>query len=610
MQRLKITVACESCRKRKNKCSGTAPCTTCYKNGLLCEFRTHRQRRGPRPRVREASGQAPSPPFPSAEIELPRTEPIGENDEGIELATWSSCRDDLRAIVDVADLQAQMGRTTSEDTIVDTLCHLVEIFWSHVHNQQWPILDPRTIYQTIKSRQCPQYLCLAMCAASHRFSSHQTLREKDGLRTMDKLLAAMSRQHVYRLGTFNIELVQTLCVLILYEAAVGRGNHAWADTAFARGAIDVILNSPNNAKSLHDLETPNTFLIAHQHLLSLGHSGLSDTFTTSSRLSKCDELSTPSTRLLGILLKVHGYSEFDSADGQSTPWKAKSTFQNLWRELETFRLRNPADVKPIDSLFDETNTAANILAISVLSSLEWHCAVIILHRHLLAHVSNLAASTANIKTLETLRTANSDPTTTPTHAIPEPPFALLDAFDEGEESTSVRRDGLANNRTVQVSSIEESLNVPANRIQNKDERGLLHDYQCMLDEDLEDSASPLHVEELGTMRQSFRHNPDRSLEASDYSEMSDNDRLPAATHVAPVTTDATAVTLTSTNHFISSLPPDLMNSAFLESSLDYLHHSDPTFLAVDIQPGTLEQLNLTNIDLDGMDFWTSHLPPA
>ncbi|KAL4969798.1 uncharacterized protein BDV14DRAFT_195328 [Aspergillus stella-maris] len=213
-----------------------------------------------------------------------------------------------------------------------------------------------------------------------------------------------------------------------------------------------------------------------------------------------------------------------------------------------------------------------------------------------------------IKTLETLRTANSDSNTTPAPAIPEPPFALLDAF-EAEESTSVVEHDPLNNPTLQEPSIEISLDTSPTA-QNTDEQDLLHDYQCMLDEDLEDPASPRRVEVSGAVSQSPRHLHGHSLEMPGHFESVENDRPLAATHLAPLSTDATAVTVTSTNQFISSLPSDLMDSAFLESSLEFLHHFDPTFLGADIQPGALEQMNLANVDLDGMDFWTSHLLPA
>ncbi|KAJ5373924.1 transcriptional regulatory protein STB4 [Penicillium concentricum] len=49
--RRKVTLACDSCRKRRVKCSGSQPCTLCSESGRQCEFDSkNRGRRGPRPR--------------------------------------------------------------------------------------------------------------------------------------------------------------------------------------------------------------------------------------------------------------------------------------------------------------------------------------------------------------------------------------------------------------------------------------------------------------------------------------------------------------------------------------------------------------------------------
>ncbi|KAJ5109284.1 transcriptional regulatory protein STB4 [Penicillium angulare] len=49
--RQKVTHACQSCRKRRVKCDGVAPCSNCSKQDITCNFdKTSRGRRGPRPR--------------------------------------------------------------------------------------------------------------------------------------------------------------------------------------------------------------------------------------------------------------------------------------------------------------------------------------------------------------------------------------------------------------------------------------------------------------------------------------------------------------------------------------------------------------------------------
>jgi hypothetical protein len=48
MNRTKVTVACQACQKKKVKCTGSAPCTTCSRSGHKCIFSNNAKKRGPR----------------------------------------------------------------------------------------------------------------------------------------------------------------------------------------------------------------------------------------------------------------------------------------------------------------------------------------------------------------------------------------------------------------------------------------------------------------------------------------------------------------------------------------------------------------------------------
>ncbi|OTA67962.1 hypothetical protein K449DRAFT_388750 [Hypoxylon sp. EC38] len=47
-----VLLACENCRRRKVRCSGTPtrPCDNCVKQNSPCQFDLNRRRRGPRPK--------------------------------------------------------------------------------------------------------------------------------------------------------------------------------------------------------------------------------------------------------------------------------------------------------------------------------------------------------------------------------------------------------------------------------------------------------------------------------------------------------------------------------------------------------------------------------
>lgn len=118
MQRLKNTLACEACRRRKSRCSGSAPCASCQKNSIRCEFRTNRLRRGPRPKA-PAALQKPKEPSQSVaepvglpspvvpDVEMARLE---EPADIMEFAMWSSCREDLRAVINTKEIVARLNK--------------------------------------------------------------------------------------------------------------------------------------------------------------------------------------------------------------------------------------------------------------------------------------------------------------------------------------------------------------------------------------------------------------------------------------------------------------------------------------------------------------------
>lgn len=147
----------------------------------------------------------------------------------------------------------------AEDTLLDILCHLLELFWTHVHNHQWPILSPRLLYQAIKARECPHFLCLAICAASHRFSSHPALRGSPGSTSLAETFVTLARQQLYQLQNLEVARIQSLCILILYEAAVGRGSQAWADNGncalcftLDRNSLSSLLSFCTSSSGRHD----------------------------------------------------------------------------------------------------------------------------------------------------------------------------------------------------------------------------------------------------------------------------------------------------------------------------------------------------------------------
>ena len=130
----------------------------------------------------------------------------------------------------------------------------------------------------------------------------------------------------------------------------------------------------------------------HQYFQTLGNPRLSQVRgSSSSPLGRPDSHNDRTMELLRILLLIHEYSSFDISPDSHPPWHSQSTFLSLWRQLELFRVRNPDDIWVDISSLKDTNSPTNETASSLISAMVWHCSVISLHRHFLAHASNWVA---------------------------------------------------------------------------------------------------------------------------------------------------------------------------------------------------------------------------
>ena len=112
----------------------------------------------------------------------------------------------------------------------EVMCHLLHIFFTHVHIQHFQFLSPDILLRAIISGECPDFLCFAICAASCRFSSHPIIRQSYSSSSLDTLFAFLARQALHQLKNHDISRVQALCVLIQYDATNGRGKQAWVDS--------------------------------------------------------------------------------------------------------------------------------------------------------------------------------------------------------------------------------------------------------------------------------------------------------------------------------------------------------------------------------------------
>lgn len=160
--------------------------------------------------------------------------------------------------------------------------------------------------------------------------------------------------------------------------------------------MDILLTASDlSPEEVQAIEMAHEFLVVHQHLQVLGHPFLSESDASMSLRHESD--GEPSDGIIGalrILRTAHEYIYLDRHDDYLPAWHSQSAFQILWRKMEATRLRNPDNMRSDFPVFhkDTSSSTYHVLPIALIFSLGWHCAVIILHRHLLTDVSSWAYS--------------------------------------------------------------------------------------------------------------------------------------------------------------------------------------------------------------------------
>lgn len=110
------------------------------------------------------------------------------------------------------------------------ICHLIELFFTHVIMQQPPLFTPGDFFDRLKSGSKEVgLLCLAMAAASVRYLGHGAAETESG---ECKGILFTQKVRIGLLGPMNrnsVDRIQTLCLLALYEAQSANGAQAWCD---------------------------------------------------------------------------------------------------------------------------------------------------------------------------------------------------------------------------------------------------------------------------------------------------------------------------------------------------------------------------------------------
>lgn len=135
---------------------------------------------------------------------------------------------------------------SSAEASIGLICHLIELFLSHVHVQQAPILLVENIVMTLKDGTCTPPLCFAMCSASIKYLVHQEA-DMSPNRALRAFFATKARQYI-RGGHWSSSLqrLQAHCVLVLREMHEANGSEAWIELCMhdPRGSLFSATNDP------------------------------------------------------------------------------------------------------------------------------------------------------------------------------------------------------------------------------------------------------------------------------------------------------------------------------------------------------------------------------
>ncbi|KAM5367410.1 hypothetical protein ACJZ2D_010055 [Fusarium nematophilum] len=387
--RTKVTLACDGCRKRRIKCSGTFPCSTCVEAGNPCVFDDkHRGRRGPRARrpsqriVHELAPATTTAPIPSlahqasttlrsarpdprdwfnersanpstaSVIAIKLSDAVASNsDVDEEAASLSSLPEASKWMAGLEGLFLDDQSIATDPMLnIDLMLHLLELFYNHTSALVEQILPASHFFQALASGTAFRGLILAVCASSVRFSTHRSARPPagDGLGIASKL-ARLARASVDFHGHLQLDQIRTICVLIDYEASISHGRIAWVDLATGKSLTQLYrANTRLTREESQVLDLVDYFLAVTVATHCLGNPSLQPFEVSSDRRGQADNADpapcSSSKRLLYLirfLSRIQRLRAAPSGRQKSLPWKPDSDFRVLHHELEAQQLHHP-----------------------------------------------------------------------------------------------------------------------------------------------------------------------------------------------------------------------------------------------------------------------------
>ncbi|OQE39049.1 hypothetical protein PENCOP_c007G01356 [Penicillium coprophilum] len=385
--RRKVTLACDSCRKRRVKCSGSQPCTLCSESGRHCEFDSKsRGRRGPRPRrtvqsqriIHQLAARIPSSeqvavsshPNNAADILWHPQEEMQDVEEAERCVTDDNCDGEEEENEEEDDddddhlaLDPSVWKPGLEDLIysngiiskilpmlnIDLMCHLIHVFCTRANTQLRSLLSPAQLQHHLSQGTMSRALVLAVCASSMRFTVHKAVRGAHA-REFAESMEREARNCIQATSAIwqQVNDVKTICVLIDYEASRAHGRQAWIDIAMGRSLVQLA-----RADCRLDTEQSQVLNIAERYLAiaqashCLGHRHLQPSTSLPVKRPRlecapCPEDCPHLVELLEVLACIYQLCLTPFMEQDPPPWTLNSGFRALQDDLEEYLLRHPS----------------------------------------------------------------------------------------------------------------------------------------------------------------------------------------------------------------------------------------------------------------------------
>jgi hypothetical protein len=227
----KLVVACSGCRKKKIKCSADRPaCSNCLRQNIPCDYPPIRNR-GSRFGYQEMMNRRLKSLEKYVDFSVPPKS--GPTSSPVQLSDASTTITDMLNQIDpphaintnnnnIVDQGSSRTPGSSKNLPLppmEIVLHLVELYFTHVHNQTYSFLHKPTFIPRIRQNKVDPCLVYAICGLSARYSRHpKVLQGSSGPRHtlseqyLKNARKAISTQVFHETPT--LETVQALICLI------------------------------------------------------------------------------------------------------------------------------------------------------------------------------------------------------------------------------------------------------------------------------------------------------------------------------------------------------------------------------------------------------------